>query len=347
MAERVLMGAYREIALVESYTDAVGAIHVSDSFRICPSAGAVWYQTVDLGYPAVRSAVQDMPQADGTLDQTAYMGARAVSIGLKILNNAFGDLPERSGWDPAVGWNNATWWVRYLTGWVTAARRVRLYLKDDTGVTMWCPLVGSQAPSAVSRESAFNRDMLLSFTNPTGKLFTYDTSDGATIDGRTYVRIAQTSTGVGGRTYPQDYVPPQKTYPVGAGATEVVYDGTVSNGFLARVYATGSTPMTGPKIRMYGPDDSVSEMSLSPLLQIAPGTIVEFDTVGKSVRSFPSNNPSVVSDLDGYKLSTVWPVLKPGFKLGYPPGRNAVEFSVASGDPGCYLDVIYQAANLL
>jgi hypothetical protein len=352
------MGAYKEIAIAEVYRNAAGETQVHDSVRICPSFGVIYYTSVDLGYPAVRSATQELPQADGVLDQTAYTGARSVSIGLKILNNAFGDLPTKEGWSPLVGWNSASWWVRYLSSWVTASRRVRLYLRDDTGHYSWMPLVGNQAPSAVSRESAWNRDMLLSFTNPTGKLYSFSRSQDATMDGRNVVRVRQTNVQVAGRPYPQVYEPwpdppppaspyPQKTYPPRPGATNIIYEGSVSNGFLARVHVVGSIAMEGPAITVTAPDDSVSEMALSPLLELAPGTIVEFDSNAKTIRSYPASSPSTVSDRDGYKIGALtWPQLKPGFKIGYPQGRNLIEFTMTAGDPECYAEIFYQNADL-
>lgn len=350
------MGVYKEIALAHTFVNTAGNTEVYDSIRITPSFGAIWYTSLDLGYPAVRSVTQEMPQADGVLDQTMYAGARAVSLGLKILNNAYGPKPAEEGWSPLIGWNSAQWWVRYLASWVTPSRRVRLYLTDDTGASFWCPLVGAQAPSAVARESAWSRDMLLSFTNPTGKLYRFDTSKSATLDGRATVRIRQSSVQLPGRTYPQVYeaepTPPattaQKSYPPHPGADEVLYEGGVPNGFLVKVYAVGSTNMTGPSIAVRAPDDTVGRMALDPRLEFAPGTIVEFDSNARTIRSYPASDPDAVSDRDGYKYGELtWPMLKPGFKLGYEPGRNLIEFTITAGDPECYAEVIYQAAEIL
>src|SRR3982751_289322 len=115
-----MIGAYREIALVETELDDAGDMRVLDSFQITPSFGAVYYQTLDLGYPAFRTASQDNPQADGTYNQTEFMSDRAVSLAVMIRNNAFGDAPTQYGWPAEIGWNSAAWWVRYLSAWVTA-----------------------------------------------------------------------------------------------------------------------------------------------------------------------------------------------------------------------------------
>jgi hypothetical protein len=342
-----VIGAYRKIALVEVTTDDAGNSRVVDSFQISPSFGVVWYQTVDLGYPGFRTASQDNPQADGTYNQTEFMSDRSISIGLTIRNNAFGSLPTDFGWDSSIGWNSAAWWVRYLSAWVTAARRIHLFFEDDLGRQVWAPLVGASATSAVSRDSAFNRDMLISFTDPTGKLYSFHEGDGggATRDGRLLRSIRQSTIGVPGLDVTA--VPFPITFPADPPPTIIDYDGTVPNGVLLRIH-TGASVMTHPKVTFTAPDGSQTSVEVDEGLDIAANTTVEIDTNAKSIKSYADSDPSVVSDLDGYKAGPLtWPVLKPGYVLTGPRGRNTIDFDIDSGDTNAALEVIYSEAHLL
>lgn len=342
------IGSYREVALVDTYVDSSGNSQVFDSVRITPSFGAFFYQTIDLGYPTVRTATQDNPQADGTFNQTQFFGDRSVAIALKILNNAFGTAPAQYNWDSSIQWNSATWWVRYLTAWVTASRRVFLYTKDDVGKTQWIPLVGASAPSVVSRDSANFRDILLTFTNPTGKVYSFDPTPQSTIDGRSLQRIRQSSINFLGRSYPHGF---DVTYPLPPPPIAVRYKGTVSNGFIGRVHVLGGTA-TAPTITMTSPDGTTGSMSLSSSLSLPAGTIVDFDTNAKTVKSYPAATPDVVSDRDEYKAGPLtWPQLRPGFRLGQEPGINTVDFSLGSATgtaaDDTYLEIIWNDADLM
>lgn len=336
------------MALVETYLDEGGNTCVLDSLRITPSFGSIYYQTVDLGYPTSRVSSIELPQADGSFNQTQYSGDRSVSVAVTVRQDAFGPLPQQYSWDSSIGWNSASWWVRYISGWVTAARRVTLYMRDDSGMSFWMPLVGNQAPSAVGRESSHNREMLLNFTNPTGKLYAFDESENATLDGRTSVRIRRAGDDVIGRFYAEDY---PKTYPPLPGGSYVDYKGSVPNGFIARIHVLGTGGLHSPIITVTAPDGSVSTVSLWPTYVIPVGTIVEFDTNAKTVTSYLATSPDTIVDRDEYKYGPLtWPTLKPGRAIGQPPGRNPVsfEYTVNTGDPtDTYLEVIYSSAHLL
>lgn len=340
-----IIGSIREMALVDTYLDEGGNVCVLDSLKLTPSFGSIYYQTVDLGYPAARVMSQENPQADGTFNQTAYFGDRAVAIGVTVRQDAYGTKPQQYGWDANINWNSATYWVRYISSWVTAARRVTLYMRDDSGLAFWCPLVGNQAPSAISRESAYNREVLLSYTNPTGRMYSFDESSTATPDGRTSVRIRKEGVGVEGRYYPETY---ERSYPELPGATYVDYNGTVPNGLIARIHVLGGVTMSQPSITVTAPDGTTTTVTLWSDYAIPSGTIVEFDTNAKTVRSYLASSPDDVTDRDEYKYGPLtWPILKPGRAVGDPPGRNYVSFDYASGGEDSYLEVIYSNAHLM
>jgi hypothetical protein len=339
------VGAIRQLALVETYTDpGTQIIKVRDSFRITPSSGAVYYTGVDLGFPEVRASVQDNPESDGTYDETRYLGARAVSIDGLVVNNAFGDAPRLNGWDPSIGWNYASWWTRRLSSWASPAKRSRLYFTDDSQASRFIDVRGDSFTGPIDKSSERARPFQLGLVNPSGKIYSYDTSETATQDGRTRVLIRQSGIGVAGRVYPEA-APYQRTYPAtAAGGTFVRYTGSVSNGFIANVYTLGQT-MTGPRLTVTSPDGAVQSIGITGVT-VGANYMITFNTMDRTITMKPVNS-NTVSSLDAYKTAPLqWPVLRPGMGTSGQSGHNAVALSLASGSTDAYVEVIYHAADL-
>lgn len=333
------LGAFEQMALVETYVGSDGLTTVRDSFRLTPSFGAVYYQTVDLGFPDVRSSVQDNPQADGTYDETRYLGARTIAITGTVLNNAFGDTPELSGWDPSIGWNSASWFCRYLSSWANPARRCRLYFTDDSGASRYLDIRGDSFSAPVDQTAHAYRSFQIGFVNPSGKIYSFSTDADATADGRNRQRIRQSSFDVPGRAYPE-VGPYRRQYPSLVGAESVDYGGTVSNGFVANIY-TSSQPMTGPRLSVTSPDGTVQTIGITGYT-IPAHSVVTVDTLERTITT------SDGLSLDEYKTAPLqWPQLRPGITSGRARGYNTIGFTIASGASDAYVEILWNDADLL
>jgi hypothetical protein len=339
MSETGLIGAYRQMALVETYVDVDGVIKVRDSFRITPSFGAVYYQSVDMGFPDVRASVQDNPQSDGTYDETRYIGARSVSISGVALNNAFGDDPAQSGWDPRVGWNSASWFCRYLSAWASPARRYRLYFTDDSELPRYLDVRGDSFSAPVEKTSEYYRSWQLGLVNPSGKIYSFDTGPGSTSDGRTLQRIRKADINTLGRSYPE-IGPYNRSYPVVVGKTALNYGGSVSNGFQARINTLAAT-MTDPRITVTSPDLSRQSIGITGYTVPAYAMMV-IDTIERTVTV---NGVNVSQYL---QAPLQWPRLSPGITTSTTGrGYNSISFTYSSGAPNAYVDIVYNNADLL
>lgn len=344
----------RQLALVESYIDPVTArIKVRDSFRVTPSFGAVFYRSLDLGFPDVRSAVQDNPQSDGTYDETRYMGARSVAL-TGVVAPSYrhrGIDPGAQGWDPNIGWDSPSWFCSYLGGWAAPGRRSHLYLTEDSGRARFLDVRGESFTAPVDGRSDERREFQMQFVNPSGKIYSFDTGPSGTADGRTRVVIRQTAAQVTGRTYPET-APYTRNYPaLQAGSDAALYLGAVPNGFVANVYSGGGT-MTGPRITVTGPDNVSQSIGLSGFT-IPAGRIVTFDTINRTVIMRPLGS-SATNALDQYLAAPLqWPVLKPGVnRLGSTPqkrvsGYNQFDFAATTAAADAYVEVLFNSADLI
>jgi len=335
-----VIGAVREAALVETYTDNNGDIRVLDSFRITPSFGVVYYQGLDVGFPVTRASVQDNPQADGTFDETKYTGARSISLTGAIRNNAFQGL-DISGWSPEVGWNYSSWWVKYLSGWASPARRFRLYVTDEGGTSRFCHVRGDSFSAPIGQEAAHYRPFQMGLINPDGRWYSFNTTSSATVDGRNKWTVSQYSdSGQPGRVYPEPG-PYNRSYPALLGADAFVYKGTVSTTFIAKVHIPEGT-LTAPRIAITGPDGVTQSVGLSNAVTFNAGSVITFDSEAKTV----TQDDGI--PLDAYKTAPLqWPRLKPGLRIGDAPGFNRVAFTAESADPSVYAEIIFNDADLM
>lgn len=342
------VGAVRELALVDAYLpEGADSLHVRDSFAITPSFGAVWYDSLDLGFPEVREQATPLPSADGTHDETRYLGARTVTIEGKAIQNQFGLEPQLSGWDNRIYWNSASWWTSYLAGWAAPARRVWLFLRDESGRARYLAVRGAGFSSVSDAQGRSFRAFQLAFTCPDGKIYSFDEGAGSTPDGRSVVRVRQASLEQPGRAYPETG-PYVRDYPDPLGATEVYYAGTAANGFVAKVHS-GAASMTEPRVVVTAPDGSTKSVGISGVTIAANYTVI-FDTRERRVGMRPSTG-GTYTPLDQYLTAPVqWPVLTPGAvgdALGIGGGAyNGIDLSVASG-ASAVADIVYNNADLI
>lgn len=342
----------RKIALSETYVDPLDkAVKVTDSFPICPSFGAVYYTTLDFGFPAVRESVQDLPQADGTYDETQYTGARNITLE-GIIAPDFGDEPVLSNWPTDIQWNSTSYWISTLTAWASPARRYRLFFEDEIGRNRFMDVRGSGFNAKVEKFSDQKREFQLQMVNPSGKIYSMATGEGTTLDWRYKVPILMEGGEEDGITPP--FIPPL-TFPPGiVGETEIKYGGTVPNGVLIEIN-TGNGTMQGPRVRFTSPTGLVSDIGLDISLTIPAGATLSIDTVNRTV-SYRMANSSTEQNVSQYLRAPLqWPQLRPGINRSALDasanirGFNKVEFNTAADtlfDPSATMNVIYHEADL-
>jgi hypothetical protein len=328
-----VMGAVKQMALVETYTDlGTGLLRVNDSFPITPSFGVVWYRSVDFGFPEVRASMQDNPQADGTYDQTKFTGSRDVTIEGVVLGNAFGEIPALNGWPSDVQWNSSSWFISLLSAWASPSRRFRLYFTDETGRSRFMDVRGSGFSSQLVKNSDQVREFQLSLTNASGKVYSFTPGDPytdpatatVTPDGRHKHYIDLFGTGSAGRAYPET-APYTRDYPDPAIGSEAIhYAGTVSNGCLIQINS-GSGTLNAPKVTFMAPDGTTSSIGLATMATpIAANTTLTFDTVNRTVTTqLNTAGASIINVAQHLRAPLQWPLLRPGLNYNTPSGAPA------------------------
>lgn len=345
-----MTGAIRQLALVQTYVDPpTKTVMVGDSLAITPSFGCVWYRTVDLGWPDVRSSIQEAPSADGSFDTTQYTGSRSIEITGVVIGDAYGNSPQEYGWPTDVGWNSASWWLSRLAAWASPSRRYRLYLTDESGVQRYLDVRGDSFASSFEKQSADVREFTLGLVCPSGKLFTFDTSPSASPDGRTVTKIQPGSSAKPGRVYPE-LGPYLRNYPPAAGGSNMVsYRGTVPAPFTCSVY-TSDAVMTRPRLTVTAPDGTQRTVGLDGVT-IPARTTITIDTAERTV-TMREDNSTTDQPLAAYLTAPLsWPVLKPGQNYAVAgaagsSGYNAVSFTAASLAATTTITILHNAADL-
>jgi hypothetical protein len=341
MAE--VRGAFKRLAVAETYRDKHGDLLVKDSFPICPSFGVVWYREVDLGFPDVRSSAQEFPDADGTLDSTQFTGARSLSLSGVVINDAFGPVPENDGWPTDVSWNSASWFCTLLSSWASPARRYRFYFDDEFGRSRFMDVRGDSFSATADGTGEAYREFQLGMVCPSGKVYSFSTGPGSTSDGRHAQRLSAFPQDEPGRSY--DLTPP-RTYPTDSliGAQEVFYRGSVATGFVCEIYTGAASTLRGPRITVIGPTGQAQSIGLDPAFTIPEDTDVVFDTTARTVIMRERNASTSVS-LEQYLAAPLqWPVLQPGRNpllgdQGRKLGWNKFDYDQAVGAPAADLTI--------
>lgn len=207
----------------------------------------------DLGAPEVRASVEDLPDADGTLDTTAHIGARSVAIQCRLIADGTSMQARRDAL------------LRY------GHPRVRstLYYSTDDGVER---RIGLRASSfSAPWESATSADMTMQWVAPLG------------ISESSVLKSAQANASgvtLAGRTYPLTF---PRVYPASApgGQTIATNAGTIDAYPVIRLY--------GPAGSGAGTDDIVIENRTQGKsivltgLTVNAGEFVELDTRNRTV----------------------------------------------------------------
>jgi hypothetical protein len=249
--------------------------------------GPGWFcQKLDLGSPAVRDNVNNRPDRNGVLDQTMFLGARAVEANITTLVGAGARVDEVASqfgpfMDPAL---RPT--LHYVLD--RADNPERTLALRATGYS-W-PIIGDN-----------QRDIQLQWSAPD------PIARGTVLN----LATAWTGTvGASGRVYNWT---PDRIYPTGAGAPingRLVSPGDVAFKPYLRIFG----PVTAPRV-LFAPDIGSSDRSQWPQIGFLPAFIINAgDFVGidtENHTAYLNDNPAlpVLDQVDWSLLS--WPALDP------------------------------------
>jgi hypothetical protein len=344
-------GMVEEMAFAEVRVDPIdGTVRVVDSLRLAPSFGPFGYTDLDLGFPAVRDSTQELPDADGTYDDTAYHGARAISVSITVAENMFSPR-EIATWNPRIGWNSAAYWVQQLGSWMRPSRRFRLYYKLTGQGRRWVDVRPASGSAPIVMDKPGSRDVQLSLVSPSGRLKSFSSGVGATVDGRNYRRIPLVSAGVvGGQPWPIDWnvgmVWGQDTSTPG----DITYDGTVATGFVTRINAGMVAPLQNPRLTVTGPDGAARAKGFT--MTVPAGSWVTVDSETRETFLNHDRQSSVdrfyADPLTG--TADAWPVLSPGYnplEVSGEQGVNRVRVSALSAGSDAFYELLWHSSFIL
>lgn len=207
--------------------------------------------TIDPGFPAVREDVEDRPNANGTYDGTALIGARAVTVSALVMGTA--STPRRV-------------LVERVRAYCSPARRPVLIWDEGDGVERRAVLRGQGASAPL--QGGLARQLQATWACPSGILEAADV---------TTVTINAGNTPEAGLPHPRRY---PKRYPLSsvAGVTQVV-NGDVYNADADHVTQLWG-PCTGPRLT-----NITTGLVISfPGITLAGDQYLEIDTANPSVR---------------------------------------------------------------
>jgi hypothetical protein len=103
-----LAGHVQMIYLTDLYTQEI--------LYITPSTGGIWLNDFDLGYPEVREVSYPYPDGHGSIDDTKYYGARAVTLSVTCIQST----------DDTGDYVTASTWADTIRGWTVLDRKIKL-----------------------------------------------------------------------------------------------------------------------------------------------------------------------------------------------------------------------------
>jgi len=245
------------------------------SLDVSAAAGYI-VRSLDLGDAATREVVNDAPDADGTIDSTQFIGARAITLTVRLV--------PRNGFIPAV-----------------LERQLRAFTAPRLRPTMTITRDGIPVQRVTLRRGPFNsplqqatyQDITVQWFCPSGILE-------SAIEHVANVYAAGTGV-TAGRAYSLTF---SRTYPASAplGSSAIVNDGNSDAFPLIRLYG----PFTNPVFDNVTLDKSLQFSAMT----IAAGQFVEINTRTKTI--YADGNPAApLYDKLDFPESKWW-TLSPG-----------------------------------
>lgn len=204
----------------------------------------------DLGFPVVREVTDERPDADGTDDETALFGARAVSVTLSVTGDETTDAAQA---------------LDELGAFLRPGRRPWLYYRMEGHEERCIQLRIDQAAAPLAVEQFGWVDASLAWKAPTGRSQSTVTKEasataGGAESGRAYDRT-------GDRVYPAT---------AGTGSVVLTVGGNIATDPVIRILG----PCTDPRIA----NDTTGKTMELVGLALAAGEYLELDVAARTIR---------------------------------------------------------------
>lgn len=275
-----------------------------------PTHGVI-ASSVDLGFPAVREVITDLPDQDGSYDETAYVGPRVVTI--------TGNL--------GPGTNGSRGAARTaLAPFLSASARPQLIVALDDDVSQMSLTMRPADYTGVVGPGGSTTNFTASWKCADPLAYGLATNE---------VDIYPGSAGSVGRKYPKTF---NYTYPVtpGAGGTSFI---TTSGNYKAFPVLQIDGPVTDPTIIWLDP---ITRIPTGPQIVIAGLTVslgdyLQIDTKARTVylNGDPNANRYAFLDFE----ATTWGPLE--------SGTNLLRFTTPSSVPPAVARVFWRDAFLV
>lgn len=278
-------------------------------FADFPTHGVI-VSTVDLGYPAVREVLTDLPTQDGSFDQTAYIGPRVVTITGNLGPGSAGTLSSgRSALAPFLA---------------PSARPQLVVALDDESPEITFTGRGADFTSIVASGSTANFTASWTCADPVG--YGQATNE---------IDIRPATAGSSGRTYPRTY---PLTYPITFGGGGTAYITTQGN-YQAWPVLRIDGPVKNPTVTWLDPVTRTPTGTQVVLagLKVASGDYLEIDTKAKTVLLNGDPGSSRYSFLD-FEATTWGPLTA---------GTNLLRFTSPSAPPPALARVFWSDCYLI
>lgn len=268
----------------------------------------------DLGFPAVRASVSDLPGRSGTDDQTFYTGARTVTLDVKLLHDNLLQL-DRSTGDTVVVSSKLEHNIDMLRSLAHPRNTPVLYLyHEDWPSERRMVLRGTSIGLVKNRTSVGMQTASMEFVCPSGFLESADEYDQV---------IHPYTASSGGFTFSGSF---SMTFGLGGVSSirTIEVAGTEPTAPLLRI--TGAC--VGPKITLRH-TDAPDEIISFPSLSLSATDILTINMATQEVKIGSNDYYTKIN----FSESSWWSL---------QPGTNEVSFAPASADINCSLTILYR-----
>ena len=275
-------------------------------------ANGVYVAKVDIGAPAVRDVAYDLPDRDGVLDQTAYVGGRLITLSGQIIAG------------PVAGTRQEI--LDRLSFFCRPGARPTLTVALNDDVPRTIGVRGDQCAAPIERPGRC--PFAASFKAADPRFYAADAAGDPVVDRVTVYPPMSTSQGraynlVFPRVYPSSW---------GGSGFAVAH---VSGDYPTWPTYTIRGPCTNPIVSMTDAAGHASAVAFSTLT-LGIGDYVTVDTAARAVWLNGDRNADRYSTLDVTR--TKWGPIY--------PGNTTVSFNAATFSSPCQLDVAWTDAYL-
>jgi hypothetical protein len=294
----------------------------ADLLRITPNQAGIWLNDLDLGFPVIREVTASNPGRNGEYDQTAFMGARSISLSLTVMAaaDASGTVQPPGYWLEVLRAWIADPSSRFRLGYQLIGQRQRFATVRPSDAT--APMVGS----GVGRSSI---SVQLTLRSPDGLLWEQNPlpNDLAVLQGGTLIgdgrfeRIIPQAVAGSGITFPLTF---PVTFPAqSTGVVTIPYQGTARSAPEIRIVGA----CTDPVVTALNPDGTARGQIAFTGLTLAGTDELRLDFSARTAVRLASG--AISSNVRQAMTSWSWFDLMPGSTA--TNSYNRLMFQVGSG----------------